>query len=95
MSAAEITALVLAAGGILATLATFITSARNTDLEAVKAIVRSQQDQIGGLQEELKQERDRNVRLEQIIIDRDRVIGQLRQDLNIAYTRLRELEDHA
>lgn len=80
MSAAEITSLILAGSGILATLLTFVTSARNTDLEAVKAIVKSQQDQIAGLQKELAEERA--------------ISTQLRKDLNAAHARLRELENY-
>jgi hypothetical protein len=88
MSAAEITALALAAGGMLATLLTFISSARNTDLEAIKAIVRSQQDQIASLQKELRDERAYST-------GQDRIIEQLRRDLNAAHRQIRELQGHA
>lgn len=95
MTAADIAAIVLAGGGALATLLNFLTSARNTDLEAVKAIVKAQQDQITSLQQELKEERAHSARLELLIRARDEAIEKLQHDLNAAHKRLRELEGHA
>lgn len=94
MSAADITAIVLAGGGLLATLLTFISSARNTDLEAVKAIVRSQQEQIASLQRELKEEREHSASQDRAIRERDQTIAKLREDLNEAYAQIRKLRGH-
>lgn len=95
MNAADITAIVLAGGGLLATWLTFVSSARNTDLEAIKAIVRSQQEQITSLQQELKEERAHSARQDLAIAERDRMIEQLRRDLNEAYAQIRKLRGHA
>jgi peptidoglycan hydrolase CwlO-like protein len=104
MGAAEITAIIVGVGGILASLFTFISSARNSDLDSVKVVIQNQHELIETLQDGLETERARCTdtqnkmqakidELRKIVDDRDRLVGTLQNDLNEAQKIIRRRND--
>jgi chromosome segregation ATPase len=85
MTPAEIAAIIVGGGGILASLLTFITSARNSDLDAVKSLIDQQRELITTLQGGLDDERARCGHLED-------TVRQLRTELTEAQKMIREYQ---
>jgi septal ring factor EnvC (AmiA/AmiB activator) len=85
MTPAEIAALIVGGGGILASLLTFITSARNSDLDAVSKLIDQQRELIATLQDGLEDEHSRCSHLED-------TVRQLRSELTEAQKMIREYQ---
>jgi len=85
MTPAEIAAIIVGGGGIFASVLTFITSARNSDLDSVKSLIDQQRELIATLQEGLDDERVRYSHLED-------TVRQLRSELTEAQKLIREYQ---